>query len=645
MVGVVRPQLVILAVTVSLCVGQLPRPHGKMETLAAAGEAVNESLATVRQTHCSVILFLDGSTSATTVFTAMDKLQAPWGVVVLEAVVDTNLKQTQLIQMVSEARTVRQSSRCVTVVVVSDDPAFLATFAQFSLKGRLLIWSTRLLVVTRLPLPELRDLHKIFAMNNAMLLMVNDATGSPRCVAYVHLPYSTDARQPLRLASWTPARGLILATHLPLFPDKFDKFSSRPKLVVAAEHAEPDVVLVPEASTNSSPLFTGPLINLLNILAKAMNFTYSYVRPPDGAWGIKMDNGSWNGMVGLVGRKEAEFGLGPFDITAPRTEVVDFTRTMITQSVRILGARGRPEVDPWSFLLPLAPLVWAAILVMVLMLPAIVFLLSAWSGQRTTGSTSSSPNILFSYLRIALQQDVPSSPDLWWERLVLGVWTVMTLVLTRSYAGNLMALLAVRHIPQPYQSLNDVLDDPSVTMIWQGGTSYVQYFRSATSGIYREIADSEEERIKYISTFDYYTALDSLVRPGDHVIVTGELYESVLRSQDFSLTGRCDFYISREGYLTALAGMIGQKDSPLLPAMDKRIKAILYSGIYFHWLETYMANSTSCAYPPTKIAVNTSLSLYNIWGMFVVLFGGHVVSVLVLVLESLCAGLFQQVTS
>lgn len=53
-------------------------------------------------------------------------------------------------------------------------------------------------------------------------------------------------------------------------------------------------------------------------------------------------------------------------------------------------------------------------------------------------------------------------------------WLLATLVLRRSYEGNLMSLLAVRHIPQPYQSLRDVLDDRSAVMIWKKGSSFVE---------------------------------------------------------------------------------------------------------------------------------------------------------------------------
>ena len=54
---------------------------------------------------------------------------------------------------------------------------------------------------------------------------------------------------------------------------------------------------------------------------------------------------------------------------------------------------------------------------------------------------------------------------------------LMTLVLTKSYAGNLMALLAVRYFPQPFQTLRDVLNDPDASMIWQKYSSNEQFLK------------------------------------------------------------------------------------------------------------------------------------------------------------------------
>ena len=47
--------------------------------------------------------------------------------------------------------------------------------------------------------------------------------------------------------------------------------------------------------------FYGFSIDIIDALAKAMNFTYSYVLPKDGHWGIQnIKTGTWNGMIGML---------------------------------------------------------------------------------------------------------------------------------------------------------------------------------------------------------------------------------------------------------------------------------------------------------------------------------------------------------
>ena len=42
------------------------------------------------------------------------------------------------------------------------------------------------------------------------------------------------------------------------------------------------------------------------------------MRPPDGKWGSKNEDGSWNGMVGMLHRGEVDMALGPFGVTEAR---------------------------------------------------------------------------------------------------------------------------------------------------------------------------------------------------------------------------------------------------------------------------------------------------------------------------------------
>ncbi|XP_071535588.1 probable glutamate receptor [Panulirus ornatus] len=540
----------------------------------------------------------------------------------------------------TSATTLRQLTRCVTMVVVSNDPAFLAAFSQSSIRSSLLVWPVKLLAVTEIPLVELQYLHETLSMTNSVLLVIKDKSDSLSCRMYIRLPYSPEEAQALRLASWTPHQGLTLTTHLPLFPDKFSKFVSAPTLVVAVEVMPYHYVSVLERDESLRGewiTFTGVMANLVDYMSTSMNFSQKYIRSFDKSFGSKQEDGSWSGMIGLVMKKVADFATGPFIMSPARGEVVDFCWPVWTDDVRILGARGRPEVDPWGFLLPLTPLVWVAILTALLVVPMILFLISYYVQLYAQKIRWWFMNI-FDFTRILLQQDILLTMDWWWYRLVLGMWMMMTLVLTRSYAGNLMSLLAVRHIPQPYQTLRDVLGDPSVIMIWQKHSRNEQYLRTVKSGIFREVADLESEgRVTFHTQAQFRESIDTLVRRGDHILVDVGVTQRNLIVQDFSRTGRCDFYMSKDGFLPFYSTLIVQKNSPLLRAMSKRSLAVVESGIFRYWFLGAKPNSSYCRYPPKKMTVMTSLSVANLWGMFIVLVCGHFSGVLILGFEVILA--------
>jgi hypothetical protein len=54
-----------------------------------------------------------------------------------------------------------------------------------------------------------------------------------------------------------------------------------------------------------------------------------YFIPADNAWGSLTQNGSWNGMIAMILKGEAEIAVAEFTMTALRAEVVDFTIPLI----------------------------------------------------------------------------------------------------------------------------------------------------------------------------------------------------------------------------------------------------------------------------------------------------------------------------
>ncbi|XP_045123885.1 uncharacterized protein LOC123511890 [Portunus trituberculatus] len=218
---------------------------------------------------------------------------------------------------------------------------------------------------------------------------------------------------------------------------------------------------------------------------------------------------------------------------------------------------------------------------------------------------------------------------------MLGLWMLTTLVLTKSYAGNLMSLLAVRYLPQPFQTLEDVLDHPSVAMIWQKYSKNEEFLRGVQFGMFREVADLEEKgRLKFHTQTQFSKSLDTLVRTGDHVFVDIDTTVKNLRAIDVSKKGRCDFYLSRDGFLPFSSSIISQKTNPIIKGLNPRVIALTESGIFKYWLQD-VPNFTRCNNVPKKVALSTTLSFTNLWGVFVLLAGGLAAGLVVWSLELL----------
>eukprot|EP00094_Tigriopus_californicus_P005739 TCALIF_05532-PA protein Name:"Similar to GRIK4 Glutamate receptor ionotropic, kainate 4 (Homo sapiens)" AED:0.32 eAED:0.33 QI:0/-1/0/1/-1/1/1/0/332 len=80
---------------------------------------------------------------------------------------------------------------------------------------------------------------------------------------------------------------------------------------------------------------TGYFVDVLDILADLMHFQVVYQMPPDGRWGGKNDDGTWNGMVGELTNNQSDISIGGLSITEDRSQVIDFTYPLINEDVTL----------------------------------------------------------------------------------------------------------------------------------------------------------------------------------------------------------------------------------------------------------------------------------------------------------------------
>nr|XP_027222652.1 glutamate receptor-like [Penaeus vannamei] len=325
---------------------------------------------------------------------------------------------------------------------------------------------------------------------------------------------------------------------------------------------------------------SGPMINLLDMMSRSINFTYRLVRPSDGSWGAPLPNGSWSGMVGVVQREAADMGLGPFAVTRSRSLVVAFSQTLFFEDVVILASKGKPEHNPWGFLFPLAPAVWAALLMAMTCTWAALLILGVWDFG--SGRVNRALDALFLQIRTLLRQgmdcDLPGSAGRW----VVGGWLLVAMVTTWSYTGNLMSLLNTKE---------GILAELHALL---------------------EVGRMHHKPLNMMAQF-----LGTLVRDGTHVLFIDGSTSLKLQADIFSKTGRCEFYKARETFMPLFYAMIGKKDSPLIPAIDARIQQLLASGLYNKWVLSAIPNATACVSLSTSITVKEPLTLATTWVLYV----------------------------
>ncbi|XP_071536203.1 uncharacterized protein [Panulirus ornatus] len=121
-------------------------------------------------------------------------------------------------------------------------------------------------------------------------------------------------------------------------------------------------------------------------------------------------------------------------------------------------------------------------------------------------------------------------------------------------------------------------------------------------------------------------SINTIVRHGSYVMVGTETILTIMMTHVFSQTGTCDFYLSKEGFFPIIQSLVGQKYSPLVPAISKRIMMMTEFGFRDLWIKEILAKSTLCLHAPTTVTVTKSFTLANLWGMFVVLSVGYIVS-------------------
>ncbi|XP_064602878.1 glutamate receptor-like [Liolophura sinensis] len=281
------------------------------------------------------------------------------------------------------------------------------------------------------------------------------------------------------MGNWTENKGLTVDwawQHITkLFRSKLTDFGGV-NLRIAVDKESHPYVNRSESGNNS---YHGMMVDMLEDLAKELNFRYTFVEAGDGFYGAKRADGLWSGTVGLVVRGEADFGAVPFTVTKERSEAVDFTTPFQQESLSIIMAAPKETPNQFQFLKPFNFDVWLSLIAALLIASVGLVFISLKSPTQIQHEA----NILHVELERSVLENIFLIISSYFEqgptfyptsvsgRCLLSFWFVFTILTMAMYTAHLAAVLTVSTPVRPINSLQDLVDQSDLPVYCLTGTN------------------------------------------------------------------------------------------------------------------------------------------------------------------------------
>ncbi|XP_046401562.1 ionotropic receptor 40a [Ischnura elegans] len=302
----------------------------------------------------------------------------------------------------------------------------------------------------------------------------------------------SDGENELTLVNWwNQDKGLF---RIPVFPSAastFNNFGGR-NFYVPVLHKPPWNFVTYENGT----FYTdgGRDDQLLKLLASKLNFRFEYFDPPERIQGLGIAvNGTFRGVLGLIGRREAPFFLGDVTITYERLQIVDFSSptlgdcgTFATHSPRLLNeALALVRPFHWQVWLPVTAtaLLSGPVLFTVIVTP------SAWRRKQRSKIKASKllQDCIWFSVGMFLKQSVKEPSRMHKARLLMILLSIIaTYVIGGLYSATLTSLLARPAREKPIRTLFDLeeaMKNKGYQLLVEKHSSSLSILRNGT-GIY-----------------------------------------------------------------------------------------------------------------------------------------------------------------
>ncbi|XP_070173773.1 probable glutamate receptor [Littorina saxatilis] len=419
-------------------------------------------------------------------------------------------------------------------------------------------------------------------------------------------------------------------------------------------------------------VYHGYSIDLLDILAQSLNFSYTLILPEDGEWGDYRD-GKWTGILGQILRREVDFSVAPLTAVSVRFTVADWS---VPFSFRYTGISVRSSSNnanlAVALLRPLSGQVYLGILggfLVCTFMFCILMVIEArlmQQPQRVHSIFTMGEFLFGSFLkesectevaevgamvrckggerggeedgeREKEEEDVEERPFVpsqvmtyaGLRRPLVACWCVFSFFVTSFYTSNLTSLLVNVSSPPPFESMQGMVDSGEVRWGMIGGTALLASFRSSNNPlmqkVYRGVMTFEKEDPDVLS-------LDPEVHRAK-MAAGGYAYIGEENLLDLWAEEDCSMRVIREKVLgMETYNAYTPKNSIMTKRIDQVFLKLKAAGIMESLHTRWWPTTKKCVDAASK---SEAISVATMQGAFYAAAGGLVLAAMALVSEKL----------
>ncbi|XP_041354538.1 glutamate receptor ionotropic, kainate 2-like isoform X2 [Gigantopelta aegis] len=380
--------------------------------------------------------------------------------------------------------------------------------------------------------------------------------------------------------------------------------------------------------------YVGFLVDILNFVSYSLNFTYTLIEPPDGKYG-SIENGTWNGLVGTIVRKDADMIMADISTTHLRSQVVDFSYPYNFDVATVVVKRAADDSSSYLSYIQLYRwevhvCIWSSLILAFLFIKFIEWVNPFYRERRVAGKGDHSTSIFHLFGALLKQGGRPIIAASQSRRLFLGTWWIFAIIMATIYSGNLIAFLTVRKLKLPFDTIAEMVSQDQYKWGTYGGSNYIEFFETSKDENFKKVAEGfkrfPKEDPSTLSTKAEEHRLKVL--KGNYCFIGGK------PTLEFWVSQNCQLKLLSEGFYSLLYGISLPKNSPYTKLFSDEIISLHETGIMAMMKAKWWPRN-QCNNDNRKFA--KPIHLTDIQSAFYVLVIGALLTIVILVLEVIYA--------